>query len=380
MQISGIVPHSQTILFICFLTATILFTLRKDRNPHSLNPSHTDELKGVAILMVLFSHIGYFLFSDHTFLYPLTVAGGVGVNTFLFLSGYGLTRSEIKSRKGVFHFYAKRLRNIFIPMWLVLIPTLLLDAFIIGKTYSPSTIVHSFVGFFPNGDIDSAINSPLWYFSLIFFYYLVFPLVYWKKGFIFSIGAVFALGYYVAQQQLPVTKDVLKLYQMHYVAFPLGMAFAYLYTDRAREALRKLNSRLLPIPLVASGVRYLLIAFFCLLFGYTAIHSGIGETLSLEQKTSLVTMGCVILIILLKNVQSRFLILLGTYSYEIYLIQWPILYRYDFIYGYTSPFLGTVLYFGVFIGIGYVLHRITKSITKTSQATHLRKDELKRTT
>ena len=176
------ISYYQTVLVIAFLVVAIILTAKSDYNSHGLSPAHTNELKGVAILMVLFSHIGYFLFSDHTFLYPLSVAGGVGVNIFLFLSGYGLTRSEAKVHLGIMPFYAKRLGKIFLPMWFVLVATLLLDKYLIGLTYPSSTIIPNLLGFFPNSDLYTAVNSPLWYFSLILFYYLLFIKI---KGFHF---------------------------------------------------------------------------------------------------------------------------------------------------------------------------------------------------
>ena len=228
MNIDALDANFQTALFITFLVAITILTAKKDSGPHEMNHSHTDELKGVAILMVIFSHIGYFLFSDHKFLYPLSVAGGVGVNIFLFLSGFGLTKSEINLKKPLLSFYFKRLRNIFIPMWFVLIPVLILDAVILGRTYNFTIVAQSILGFFPNSDLDSAVNSPLWYFSLILFYYLLFPLVYLKKNPMLSALAVFVIGLVMVSIKLPVSVDVLKLYKLHIIAFPLGMVFACL--------------------------------------------------------------------------------------------------------------------------------------------------------
>jgi peptidoglycan/LPS O-acetylase OafA/YrhL len=61
-----------------------------------------------------------------------------------------------------------------------------------------------------------------------------------------------------------------------------------------------------------------------------------------------------------KDFYSKFLTLVGEYSYEIYLIQWPIMYRYDFLYKNLPASLATVLYIFVFIGIGIVIKTICK--------------------
>ena len=86
MQINVPDPIYQTIVFTVALTEAILLSLKKSSG-EIMSISQTNQLKGVAILMVIFSHAGYFLSTDTRFLYPLSVAGGVGVNLFLFLSG-----------------------------------------------------------------------------------------------------------------------------------------------------------------------------------------------------------------------------------------------------------------------------------------------------
>ncbi|MDP2874363.1 MAG: acyltransferase [bacterium] len=353
MPINVVDPVFQTALFASFFVSLIVLTARRDPQPHEMNHSHTNELKGIAILMVLFSHIGYFLFTDHQFLYPFSVAGGVGVNLFLFLSGFGLTISAIKSQLPILRFYLKRLRNIFVPMWLMLIPVLVLDAYLLNRVYDFKTVLRSFLGFFPVADLDTSINSPLWYFSLILFYYLIFPLVFWRNKVLLSAVAIWLLGFIMTKLNLPVSRDVLKLYQLHYLAFPLGMSLAYIFSKKP----------VLPAFLRTDFVRYVLIILLACVFGYTAIHSGIGGKITTEHLISLVTMSSALLIVLLMNFQSDVLIVLGKYSYEIYLIQWPLMYRYDIIYKHTPAYLGTLLYLAVFLVIGFILHRLAKPAT-----------------
>lgn len=363
MPIDVVNPYLHTLLFAVFLSAAIVLTTKRDPRPHEMNHSHTTELKGIAILMVLFSHIGYFLFSDHSFLYPFSVAGGVGVNIFLFLSGFGLASSANKTYISLIDFYTKRLKNIFIPMWLVLIAVVFSDFFILGKTYGAATILQSFAGFFPNADIDTAINSPLWYFTLILFYYLLFPLVYKKTRPILSIFAVLLVSLAVVNIDLPVTSDVLKLYRLHVLAFPLGMAFAYIAQRKIGLKLSTDLSRLTSNKKLTYLLRCSLIAVLAGIFMITSINSGVGEEISVEQLSSLVTVLSLVGIFLLKNVQSEALMTLGKYSYEIYLIQWPLMYRYDVIYKHTPAFLGTILYILVFLAIGYGLNSVVRFLT-----------------
>lgn len=92
-----------------------------------------------------------------------------------------------------------------------------------------------------------------------------------------------------------------------------------------------------------------------------------GGKLIAEQLTSLITVISLVFIFLLKNLQSNFLITLGKYSYEIYLIHWPLMYRYDFIYKHTPAFLGTLLYILVLIVIGFVLNKIVELASSSNK-------------
>jgi peptidoglycan/LPS O-acetylase OafA/YrhL len=352
-------PIFQTIFFTVLFLAAVMLTAKKSTQLFDLNHSHTNELKGLSILMVIFGHTGYFLSSDPRFLYPLSIASGVGVNLFLFLSGFGLTISSLKSQSSILKFYLKRLQKIFIPMWIVLLLLLILDYLLLSKSYPLDTTIYSFLGWFPKADIYTSLNSPLWYFTLIFFYYLIFPLLFFKRWPIISAALILLLSFWLTNLNLPVDKDVLKLYKLHYLAFPLGMSWAILLNAKTKVTL---IGKILKL----DAFRYFLMGFLIYLFGFTAVHSGVGEGLKNEQLISLITMFSLVLISFLKEFQSRFLVLLGVYSYEIYLLQWPLQYRYDFLYKYLPGSLATLLYLGVFIILGVVLNRLVKLILKSN--------------
>lgn len=353
MQINIPDPITQTIIFTALLLLAVILTIKKGDGKYNISPTHTDELKGLAILMVIFSHAGYFLSTDTRFLFPLSVAGGVGVNIFLFLSGFGLTISAIKSKPSILNFYFKRLSKIYPPMWIVLALFFLADFFYLGKSYSTDSVIQNFLGFFPKAHIFYAVDSPLWYFTPIVFYYLIFPLLFWRKWPVISAIAILLVGAFVTRLNLPIDKDVLKLYQLHILAFPLGMGFAVLL-----EHISKVNWT----SMIFQILKPALIILLAFVVGYTAIHSGIGESLDKEQLISLVTVSALIGIVLLKNFQSRFLIILGIYSYEIYLIQWPLAYRYDFLYKFLPASVATLVYLGLYILLAIGLNKLVKLV------------------
>jgi peptidoglycan/LPS O-acetylase OafA/YrhL len=360
MQISTVDPVFQTNLFIALLTLAVVLTVRRRVAGNGFDTTLTNELKGVAILMVIFSHVGYFLFFDHRFVYPLSVAGGKGVDIFLFLSGFGLTLSAFKSPLGLKDFYLKRLKKIFVPMWVVFAVFLIMDAVVLHKFYSFQGVVQDVLGFFPRADLYQDLDSPLWYFTLILFYYLLFPLIFSKRYPILSVTVLITLGYFVTRLSLPVDSAVSKLYRLHYLAFPLGVSLASLLQYKGRFSVH--------FPAVpradALFAKFVLFALAVCTFGYTAIYSGVGENLIKEQVISLISLGCLLVIFLIKKVYSRFLTLLGMYSYEIYLIHWPLMYRYDFLYRYLPAFLSTFLYLVVFILLGIVLKNFVGRLDK----------------
>ena len=73
-------------------------------------------MKGVAILLVILSHIGHDGFHHRMFV-PL---GGFGVAIFLILSGYGLMESFKK--KGLENYFRKRFLRILTPyiLWVMI--------------------------------------------------------------------------------------------------------------------------------------------------------------------------------------------------------------------------------------------------------------------
>ena len=231
MMVSINNPVGSTHIFIIILLALVLIWARRRQSGEFFPAEATQELKGLAILAIIFSHIGYFLVPGGNFLFPLSIMAGVGVNLFLFLSGYGLTSSSIKNKFTARQFYRRRLMKLFIPLWLTLIIFFLLDYFALNLTYGLSYIGRSFLGFFPRADLYGDVNSPLWYFTLILFYYLLFPLVFILKNHRLSALAVYLATYLIVWLNPSWLNQVMHLYKIHILAFPLGMLLASLYYE-----------------------------------------------------------------------------------------------------------------------------------------------------
>jgi peptidoglycan/LPS O-acetylase OafA/YrhL len=346
----------QTVLFgvvFCFVVLCTLF-VKKDYTQFSL----TQELKGFAMLTIIFAHIGYVLSTDPSFLFPFSILSGVGVNLFLFFSGYGLTASQLKREESIFTFYKRRLLKLFIPFWIVLGTFLALDFFVLGKTYTLSFLLQAFFGLFIHADVQIDFNSPFWYFSFILFYYLLFPIVFSKKWPWLSAAILYCIVWQTVQQNPMVFSNVLNLYEVHMLAFPLGIIGAWVMATQHNiiETCKNVClslARYLYIPAMAG-----LLCFI----GYFAIHANVGAEAYLEERTSLMIMAALILLFIIKKRESKLFSLFGLYSYEIYLFHWPLLYRYDFLYIHVPAWIATLLYLLLFIALAKMLQKFASRI------------------
>lgn len=366
MIISIINPIQATYIFIAIFSMAILLSLRSKKNQDFFPIETTNELKGLAILLVIFGHIGYFLVDDHSFLFPLSTIAGVGVDLFLFLSGYGLVISALKKTLTFFQFYKTRLIKLLVPLWVTLGIFFLLDFFVLSKVYTGGYILSSFLGIFTSADLYNDINSPLWYFTLILFYYLIFPLVFIRKCPCLSAIIIYILTYIIIVLNPIWFSRVKFFHEVHLLAFPIGVLVAGLISY-SQNFIRNINlAKFLKnkklIEIIKKIAHYLSTFILLFIIGYTVYNSGIGKGVWIEQLVSLITTLAFIGLFLIKKLRIELLYLFGLYSYEIYLLHWPILYRYDFIFKFLPPWLGMIFYLGLFLGLGWLLQKITKLI------------------
>ena len=349
-------PVFATVVFSIILAFAILISARRRKDSGGLSPAVTQELKAIAILLVVFSHVTYYLTIDHQFLWPLCIAAGVGVNLFLFLSGYGLTVSTCKSTGSAIKECPRRLGKLYIPMWATLLVLALLDFFLLHKTYPWDYLLRSGGGLFLHANLYEDINSPLWYFTLILFYYLIFPLLFSKKRPWLSALGIYALSFFAVVFAPPFFNNVSYLYKVHLVAFPLGMIFAYFF---AKPAVANFFTKLQEPK--KWPLRWLVVIVGSILAVYFASHGDIG--LKTEEMISTITVLSLIAVFSFKRISFPTLYWIGFFSYEIYLLHWPIMYRYDFLFKYVRPCLAMLLYLVIFMGLGWCLQLLTKKLT-----------------
>jgi peptidoglycan/LPS O-acetylase OafA/YrhL len=353
----------QTWLLIVAMIIALTLSARRTTANTLLPIGVTQELKGVAILAVVFGHIGYFLVDDNRFLFPLSIGAGVGVNIFLLLSGYGLTLGLLSKPLPALEFYRRRMIKIFIPFWCALIAFFVLDAFVLHRTYSSTYIVRSLFGFFPRADMADDINSVFWYITWILFYYLLLPLLFMPRRPWLTALLLYLSGEALVRWNPPAIELVTRLYQVHTVAFPLGMVLAWLLYEPkngSNTIATKLKTLKREMP---SAPYYLTLLVFTAIAAYCAYFNGIGESIQKEQLMSILTTLALLGLFAVKRFELRLFSLIGVYSYEMYLLHWPIVSRYDVIYSHLPAALATIVYIALFLAMGWCIQKFTAPVS-----------------
>ncbi len=360
-----------TFVVIAFAILVLFTTLKQSTHSDVFPVSVTNELKGLGILTVVFAHFAYMKVTNADFLFPLSIIAGVGVDLFLFMSGFGLTVGMLKRPMKTVDFYKKRVIKIFIPFWIALIIMFIADALFMDKTYSVGYIIKSMLGFFPTADGFGDVNSPFWYITWMIMFYLLYPLVFfkdkpWLSAIILAVIAtiigtfnIFDLGSNW-------------LHRLHTVAFSMGIILAWLLQVKEGTD-NKFVSYVKNFRDNSKDMKYIVMAIMFSIFAYVSLNTGAGSWPKLtsfftqgffvEQIMSIVIMLALIVIFVLKKVDSKFLTMYGVYSYEVYLIHWPLMAKYDIFFVYLPAWAAVIAWLVVFILVSMLLQRLVTPVS-----------------
>ncbi|OCL86813.1 Acyltransferase family protein [Aliarcobacter thereius] len=347
----------------------ILFTSLKPSTHNDVFPIVvTNELKGLGILTVVFAHFAFMKISGTwEFLFPLSTIAGVGVDLFLFMSGFGLTVGMLKRPMKILDFYKKRVIKIFIPFWIALVLLFVADAIFMDKYYSFSYIVKSLFGFFPTADGFADVNSPFWYITWMIMFYLLFPILFFKNRVWLSAILIAVIATLIGTFNI---FDLASnwLHRLHTLAFSLGILGAWiLYSKDGVD--NKFVTYVKNFRDNSKDFKYIIIFLMFVIIYYFAQRQ-VGDfwprlqSLSIpnfyiEQMASIVIMLAFIVIFVLKKVESKFLALYGSFSYEVYLIHWPLMAKYDIFFVYLPTWAAVLVWLVVFILVSMLLQRVT---------------------
>ena len=362
--------YQTNLIVIAVLVAVVLFTFRRSKHTDLFPVSVTQELKGLGILTVVFAHFAYMLVTNADFLFPLSIIAGVGVDLFLFMSGYGLTVGMLKKPLPIFEFYKRRVIKIFIPFWVALILIFAANAIFLDIHYTVPYMIQSLLGWFPTAEGFDDVNSPFWYITWMMMFYVLFPLVFstkrpWLSAIILAVIATL-IGVYN-----PLNMGDNWLHRLHTVAFSLGIVFAWvLFETKDKE--NKFVAHLKEFRNKAKIMPYVIIALMLGVVVYMSLHTTANHWPTLtailwkgyfvDQLTSIILMFAFIVIFSLKKFDNKFLSIYGLYSFEVYLIHWPLIGRYDIFFDYLPSWAAVIAWLVTFIVVSWLLQKITTPI------------------
>ncbi|MHB8841238.1 MAG: acyltransferase family protein [Candidatus Aquicultor sp.] len=303
----------------------------------------TVQLKGVAILLVIISHLKLLKFISLP--YDFSFSGAWGVAIFLFLSGFGLTQSYLKN--GVGHgFFKKRLGKVVLPYVIVTGIWLAIDAIFLAKTYSWSTAILALIGF----DSSTSIDPTMWFVTFIILWYLIFFLVFkLPTRDVVKLGLLFVFAYLFRNHAALVFPSRISWQLgLHAYLFPVG-ALAGLYYRRL-SYMAKPKVLVLCLSVAAIPAFY----FFSVYVGKSLVTFE-----SYTWANFAFALGAILLMATARfyGLSSKLLVLIGSISYELYLFEWVFMGKYNLLYAFNSKWLSGLLFTLVIVALSISLRR-----------------------
>lgn len=349
--------YNFVILIILFAFA-LVFTKRK--TTEFLDHTQANELKGLAMMMVVTGHLWVHVSQEPASL----ILGGTAVSLFLLLSGFGLTLSVEKTPLTFKKFLFRRLSRIMIPYWIVTAIILLLDYLILNKTYPLQTISTTLAGI----NIDRTIRDldyARWFITLLLVQYIVF---FFANRFLPRFKAMLSIGAFGILLIVLRQYGFFPLGSFHQIiAFPLGCLLAY-YFNEVTQFIFKKGNHLKLILLLGSSL--ILVWYILSTFGDANNLPAKAARMGLVNIKPLLT--CALAILLIGSMGrlgfvSGFLSFTGVIAMEIYLLHGPLLIKYNPIFGFF-PSENIVISFSIFLvfllTLSYGFNLLLKSLSR----------------
>jgi len=319
----------------------------------------TDEtsttLRGIAILFLIFGHLSLKCVEGGL---PFQYAGSWAVTVFLYLSGIGLAKTY-GLQKIDRNFWIKRLRRLAFPVWLTFLLFYVLDFLLLRKSYDPLIVVIKLLGIIS----PSAPNPAAWFITYILVFYGAFWVVSWWP----STVAIKSVGLFCISAILAVCssqawfKAYFEMWSRYSIVFPTAVLIG-LHAEKINRLLKWLYAASRPIYFGSLFVMVILYyrgsgVFVLALFLSEGAAGEVMEVLRpLYLLGSLTLAGS-----LLDNlrIRSGLLVLVGNYSFEIFLLHQPFMESYDFFLFRKPLWLFFFLYLGLLVFMSHKLRVVS---------------------
>jgi peptidoglycan/LPS O-acetylase OafA/YrhL len=351
-------------IILIFLILVVLTGQRlKQDNVNGKNPVEhftrdtTVACRGLAIVLLLLGHLSEKCIAGVTY---LTDGGRWAVIVFLFVSGISLSKAygiaALDKR-----FILNRIRRLAIPFWLSLSLFLALDYYLIGYSYSIKRIILAIGGImFPWPPMGHA-----WFITyLIVLYGLYYAVSLFRISTLKKACALFLLSY-MSMLIIINTKlfNYFALWVIYTSVFPVAV-FIGLYRDKIFAYFLILYSK---SRILYFGMAVIMIAYYFLTSSHAwlAQPDNVMRTLHSFQPLPMVaSLTMLAFIVDSFHYQSKLLLLLGEYSYEIYLLHFPFMEYYDFALFRKPMVANFFLYCVAIILMSYIVRKIAKTINQ----------------
>lgn len=200
-----------------------------------LNRNQTNEIKELAIILVIISHRAYIMNIPPQIELLIHPFGYLGVSLFLMASGYGCTMSSIEKDNYRIGFWKRRLGEI-LPMLSTLTVTfVIISALLYEKQYSITEIVLDSAG------LTSYIGKFTWYIGYQYFWYGAFYIIGCSKDnrlcyLIQHFGC--SMIVYIVSAIVVTSSIQFNLWGLNCFSFPVGVVIA-MYSSETKIVIQR---------------------------------------------------------------------------------------------------------------------------------------------
>lgn len=336
------------IIFAIGLILTLLTLRRNDKPSNFFDRITTEQVRGIAILMVVIGHIWVHV----TQIVPHIVLSGDGVAIFLILSGFGIVKS-LKREPRLKQYIINRINRVMIPYWAATVIILLLDWIFLDRLYSFSHILATISGINVYG-IMHHFDYVRWYITFLLFWYVSIFIIYrtfHKRFWLYAIFGwsliIFLIDYYI-----------LNLGWYHFFAFPTGCFLSENSKSIEKVILRAGQRAWMMFSIIAIISVYL--KFYVLetaLSGWPSI-----SILIIKETTGVIFALSVIGFFNMIHLSSQFLLFCGKYSYELFLLHGVFLIKYNPFFNLAPLPLAFTFYTAFILALSVIMEKSLRNI------------------
>ena len=316
---------NHTIFYVFFMIVLLCSKRDKVLASEALGRTQTDQLKGLAIFLVIVGHLWVHVADRMAHI----VLSGDGVAAFLMLSGYGLGISWDAGRNVTLQgFFTRRLKRVMIPYWFATLVILVLDWVLLDRHLNIAQIILTAVGLNVTRTL-TYLDYVRWFVTYILLWYVVF---YFAMRHLRPTAAVLAMLLF-GVVLLPINYYVLRFDWYQYFAFPIGCAIA-VYHSQIIEMYQNKKRLLVVLSMTATLV---ILAYKAALheeYIRATIFTRIPNIALAYFHDIISTLLCIAAVLLNmrfgeSGYYSRLLSVMGKYSYELFLLHGVFLIKYN---------------------------------------------------